>query len=143
MSNKRNIKRKKMMTITGLSILALTLAGCGSGAGGSNTALASGKNSSYGKDCKEWKQSEDGSEQCTDQRSKYSNQHFFNGAMYTNLAAMKNSSDYKTNNLTTGTSKVSLNKSGSSSSSSAVKGSSTSSGKSGYGSGGRGGSSGS
>ena len=139
MSNKRNIKRKKMVTITGLSVLALTLAGCG--ANGTNNALASAKNSSYGKDCKKWTQSEDGSEKCTDKSSRYSNQHFFNGAMYASLASMQNSSDYKANNLKTGTSKVNLSKSASSSS--AVKGSSTNSGKSGFGSGGRGGSSGS
>ncbi|MBG9693244.1 hypothetical protein ABD91_21130 [Lysinibacillus sphaericus] len=141
MSIKRNIKRKKMVTITGLSVLALTLAGCGSS--GTNNALASAKNSSYGKDCKQWTQSEDGSEKCTDKSSRYSNQHFFNGAMYSSLSNMQKSSDYKTNNLKTGTGKVNLNKSGSSSSSSAVKGGSTSTGKSGFGSGGRGGSSGS
>lgn len=143
MSKKRNIKRKKMATITGLSVLALTLSGCGTSGGGTSNAFASAKNSSYGKDCKQWVKSEDGSEQCTDKSSKYASQHFFNGAMYSNLAAMKSSSDYKTNNLKTGTNKVNLSKSGSSSSSAAVKGSSTTSGKSGFGSGGRGGSSGS
>ncbi|MFJ7982323.1 hypothetical protein ACIQ1D_18855 [Lysinibacillus xylanilyticus] len=156
-------KKMKYASLAGAGLLTLSLVGCASepekpltlGDKMSQSGVQKIENSSVAEKCKEYELQKDGSYKCEPIKSSGGSSGgsgfssalwFFNGMMFGSHNAMTSSSDYKANNLVSGTknsfSKVNSatnSNSKTSSSSSSSKSSSSSSSKSGgFGSGGRG-----
>lgn len=153
-------KKMKYASLAGAGLLTIGLVGCASepqqsmtlGDKMNQSGVQKIENSSVANKCKEYELQKDGSYKCESDGSGGGSNGgmafipfwFFNGHTYSSHNAMTSSSDYKANNLVSGTknsfSKVNSSKSSTSSSS---KSGSSSSKSGGFGSGGRGSSGGS